>query len=111
MNAASRALAEGSFIGGNVRSMAFSSRNLLLALLIIILFFTGCAVVYVKELNRRYFYELQTLQQSRDELNIELGQLLLEQNTWATPARIQAIAQKDLAMDLPSPHSIVMVKQ
>ncbi len=110
MNAASRALAEGSFTSNNVRSMAFSTRNLFTTLLIILLLVTGCAVVYVKDLNRQLFYQLQTLQQARDELNVELGQLLLEQNTWGAPGRIQQIAQERLSMDTPPSHDIVMVK-
>lgn len=110
MNAASRALAEGSFTGNNVRSMALSPRNLLMTLLILMSLITGCAVVYLKDMNRRLYYELQTLQQTRDELNIELGQLLLEQNTWATPARIQQIAQERLVMNTPPSQAVVMVK-
>jgi cell division protein FtsL len=110
MNTAARALVEGSFTSSNVRSIALSPRNVLLAMLIFLLLVTGCAVVYVKDLNRQLFYELQTLQQTRDDLNVELGQLLLEQNTWATPARIQQIAQEKLSMDILPSQSIVMVK-
>ncbi len=111
MNAASRALAQGSFTGDNVKSMVLSPRSLLSILLVVALILTGCVVVYVKDMNRRLFYELQTAQQVRDELNMEQGQLLIEQNTWATPQRVQEVAQVTLSMVVPASQAVDVVGQ
>lgn len=110
MNAAARALAEGSFAVSNIRSFALSGRNIVISLLMLAVLAAAFAVVSVKDINRRLFNDLQSLQQTRDELQVQWGQLLLEQNTWATQARIQQIAQDNLNMVVPSSQVIVKVK-
>lgn len=110
MNAAARALAQGSFASGNIRHLALSAGNLLLGLLLLAVLITAGVVVSVKDMNRRLFSDLQNLQQTRDELTIEHGQLLLEQTTWSTQARIQAIAQEQLQMVIPTAQVIFIDK-
>lgn len=107
MNAAARALAEGSFAVNNIRTFALSGQNMLLGLLTFAVLATAFAVVSVKDINRRLFNDLQSLQQTRDELQVERSQLLLEQNTWATQARIQQIAQENIDMVVPGTQLIV----
>jgi cell division protein FtsL len=51
------------------------------------------SLIYVKDLNRQLYSELESLQQNHEELKIQKDQLLLEQNTWAAQARVQEIAQ------------------
>src|SRR5690348_13432654 len=99
MNAAARALAQSPGVSGSIRLFVLSKEYCRLICLIMMVLVSAVAVVYVKDLNRRLFSELETLQQARDELRIESGQLLLEQNTWATQARIQQIAQQQLSMN------------
>jgi len=110
MNAAARALAEGSFEVNNIRAFALSSRNIFICLLTLAVLATAFTVVSVKDINRRLFNDLQSLQQTRDELQVEWGQLLLEQNTWATQARIQQIAQENMGMVVPSEQIIINAK-
>lgn len=107
MNAAARALAEGSFAVSNVRSFAFSARNLMISLLLMAVLISAFAVVSIKDTNRHLFSELAGLQQTRQELDVEWGQLLLEQNTWATQARVQQIAQDNLGMIVPAGQVLV----
>ena len=45
---------------------------------------------------RNRFNELQQLTRERDELDIEWGQLQLEQSTWATHGRVESVARDDL---------------
>jgi cell division protein FtsL len=47
---------------------------------------SAMALVYTKHESRKLFVELETLTHQRDELNIEWGQLQIEQSTWATVA-------------------------
>jgi cell division protein FtsL len=111
MNAAARILlTEGSFRGQTIFYDLASPRNLLLTVLLAIVLANAFAVVYVKDLNRRLFSELQSLQKTHEELNVESGQFLLEQTTWSTQARTQKIAQDNLNMAAPSPQSVVVVK-
>lgn len=67
----------------------------ILTLLVII---SALSVVYVKHENRKHFVELQGLYKERDEMNIEWGQLQLEQSTWATHSRIEGVARERLGM-------------
>jgi cell division protein FtsL len=43
---------------------------------------SALALVYTKHESRKLFVELETLTHERDELNIEWGQLQIEQSTW-----------------------------
>ena len=78
-----------------------------LTLLVII---SALSVVYVKHENRKHFVELQSLQKQRDEMNIEWGQLQLEQSTWATHSRIEGLARKRLGMVNVPQEKMVIVK-
>ncbi len=70
---------------------------------------TAVAVVVVKQVSRERFVSLQALERMRDDLNVEWGQLQLEQSTWATHGRIDSVARKRLRMDLPAPEAVVLV--
>lgn len=109
MNAAARALAQSSFTSMAGRSLVLSSQSFGIILLIITVIASALAVVYVKDLNRHLFSQLQTLKQTRDELQVQWGQLLLEQDTWAASTRVQAIAGEKLKMSLPIAKEIVLV--
>jgi cell division protein FtsL len=67
----------------------------------------GCAllsavgVIYSKHVVRHNFDELQRLTHRRDDLDIEWGQLQLEQSTWATHGRVEQVARDDLRMLIP----------
>lgn len=77
--------------------------------LLITLFGSALGVVYAKHDSRKRFVELQHLQATRDELNIEWGQLQLEQSTWGTHARIEELARTKLQMDMPNPEKMKAV--
>jgi cell division protein FtsL len=81
--------------------------TLLLALIVLL---SGLSVIYVADLNRRLFMELQATEGTQTQLRIEWGKLLLEQSTWSTQARVQNIAQQRLGMQTPGANQIVMLK-
>lgn len=68
-------------------------------------------VVYARHESRKLFIELQALQQVRDDMNVEWGQLQLEQSTWATHSRIDPIAREQLQMSAPAPDTIMIIRQ
>ncbi len=70
---------------------------------------SAVAVIYSKHLGRSLFVELQSVQQQRDDLNVEWGRLLLEQSTLATHSRIDRIARARLSMAPPPSGEVVVL--
>ncbi|HYH42532.1 MAG TPA: cell division protein FtsL [Burkholderiales bacterium] len=60
------------------------------------------AVVTAQHQARKLYVELQKEQELAKQLEVEWGQLQLEQSTWATHARIEKIAGRELGMRVPS---------
>jgi cell division protein FtsL len=57
------------------------------------------------------FVEFEQLTQERDELNIEWGQLQIEQSTWAQHARIEQVASDDLSLVRPDAREIFVIER
>ena len=91
--------------------LMFSQQSLLVSTLVITIFISAVGVIYDQAMNRILFSQLQSLEKSRDNLSMEWGQLLLEQSTWATQARVQDIAQNDLSMYFPNQKNVVVVNE
>lgn len=85
-------------------------RILLIAVLGVAVIASALGVVYAKHQSRKLFVQLTELQQQRDEMNIEWGQLQLEQSTWATHGRIEQKAQQRLKMKNMDVSQVVMLK-
>lgn len=71
---------------------------------------SALAVVYAKHESRKLFVEWQGLLARQDEMNIEWGQLQLEQSTWATHTRVESLARQRLGMTLPAQGAVVIVR-
>lgn len=74
-------------------------------------FVTALYVVTSQHQARRLFVEIQSLENTRDGLNEEWTRLLLEQSTWATNSRIEAVARNELGMSMPDAHSLYIIKK
>jgi cell division protein FtsL len=72
---------------------------------------SAMALVYTKHESRKLFVELEALTQARDELNIEWGQLQIEQSTWATHARIEQVASESLLLTRPQTAEIFVIER
>ena len=72
---------------------------------------SSIALVYTKHESRKLFVELEGLTHERDELNIEWGQLQIEQSTWATHARIERVATDDLSLVRPEATDIYVIER
>ena len=59
---------------------------------------------------RKLFVELEREQREAKRLEVEWGQLQLEQSTWATHARIESVAARDLRMRVPGPSRVQVVR-
>ena len=85
-------------------------------LVLVIVFALVCvvsalALIKTKHEARKLFVELETLTDERDELNIEWGQLQIEQSTWATHARIEQVATDDLSLVRPESTEIYVIER
>jgi cell division protein FtsL len=67
---------------------------------------SALGVVWTRHESRVLFVILTTLQNQRDDLNIEYGKLELEQATYAEPRRIDDEARQKLGMVNPRPQDI-----
>lgn len=83
---------------------------LLLLVLALAVPVSALGVVWAEHQSRKLFVELEGLTQERDAMNVEWGQLLLEQNTLASHGRLEEIARSRLGMSIPNQDSIVVVK-
>ncbi|MDN6179573.1 MAG: cell division protein FtsL [Halomonas subglaciescola] len=70
---------------------------------------TGFAVVAITHETRTQYAALQTLEQEKNQLHTEWGQLLLEDGAWSTPARIEKIATERLNMRIPDVHDVEVI--
>ena len=79
--------------------------------LILLAVLTACALGLVTSQHkaRKLFAELEHEQERADQLDIELGQLQLEQSTWAMHARVEKIARERLRMSVPDAKRTQMV--
>lgn len=71
---------------------------------------SALGVVWTRHESRVLFVSLTTLQNQRDEVNIEYGKLELEQATYAEPRRIDDQARQKLGMLNPRPQDIRLLR-
>ena len=84
---------------------------LLIAVFVMVCFVSALAIVYTKHESRKLFVELESLTTERDALDIEWGQLQIEQSTWATHARIERIAVEEMSLIRPPTEEIFVVER
>jgi cell division protein FtsL len=70
---------------------------------------SAAAAVYFKHRAREMFVELERLNTRRDNLEIEWGQLQLEQSAWSTHAFVERVASAKLHMAMPPPKQIEII--
>jgi len=80
------------------------------ALLALAVLASALGVVYAKHRSRVLFVQLNELQQQRDAMNVEWGQLQLELSTWANQSRIEQIARRRLRMHNVDFDQVVMIR-
>lgn len=71
------------------------------AALAAILVACALALVTSQHKSRKLFVELQKQQEQARQLEVEYGQLQLEQSTWAMHSRVEKIASNNLQMRIP----------
>ena len=82
---------------------------LVVACLWILVVLTALGVVESTQIVRRDVNQLEILRREAAQLQVEWGQYLLEESTWAAYSRIEGIANQELNMLAPTTERVVMV--
>jgi len=82
---------------------------LVLPLLWLAVLASAAGAIYCEHRSRELFIQLEALNGRRDNLQIEWGQLQLEQSAWSSHAFVERVASTRLHMAMPAPQSIVVV--
>ncbi|MFQ6006326.1 MAG: cell division protein FtsL [Woeseia sp.] len=85
--------------------------SVLIVVLVAVCVLSALALIYTRHESRRLFLNLENLTTERDELNIEWGQLQIEQSTWATHARIERVAVEELSLIRPQSRAIYVIER
>lgn len=88
--------------------MSAQPTGMLVLLLAVIVSAVG--VVHAKHQGRKLFVELQALGNERDAMDVEWGQLQLEQSTLTTQGQVERAAHERLGMVNLTPANMVIVK-
>jgi len=87
--------------------------NKVLAIAVAVLWIAALAsaagAIYCKHRARELFVQLERLSGQRDNLQIEWGQLQLEQSAWSTHAFVERVASTKLHMAMPPPKEIEII--
>lgn len=84
--------------------------ELRILLLLIIFLISAISLVYIKDLNRRLFVDLQNGFADYQNLQVVESKLLLEQSAWSKQARVQQLAEGQFDMQIPSISNIMVLK-
>lgn len=101
MNAAAKTINQGNFFNGQWMEMRFTKEFFFAFSLLLTVLVSALSVVYVTNEHRVAFSQLQQLKRQTVQLKLQWGQLLLEQASLATPARVEQLAEEKLNMRLP----------
>lgn len=70
---------------------------------------SAAGAIYTRHRSRELFVELERLHRQSDQLEVEWGQLQLEQSAWSTQAFVERVATTRLQMITPDPARIRVV--
>jgi cell division protein FtsL len=85
-------------------------RAVLLPLLLVTVIASAMSAAWSRHESRKLFNTLQQLEGERDAMNIEWGQLQLEQSTHTTHGKIESAARERLGMHIPGAQQVVILK-
>jgi cell division protein FtsL len=110
MNAAAKVIHQSNFFSGQLGDLRLSKGLFFRLVLLIALLLSSLAVIYMTNLHRVTFSQLQQEEQKAHQLQLQWGQLLLEQASLATPARVQEFATQKMHMALPLEKQTVILR-
>jgi cell division protein FtsL len=85
-------------------------KALLVPVLLLAVVATAVSAAYAKHQSRKLFIELQELEERRDAMDVEWGQLQLEQSTYTTHGKVETAARERLGMQTPAAQQVTIVR-
>lgn len=110
MNAAARAINEVNLFTGQWFQLRLAKSSYSFLMLLMVFLFSACSVIYISNEFRSDVNLLAQAEQVKNGLMREHAQLLLEQASLATSARVEKVAIQRLRMHLPQEKQIVILK-
>ena len=92
-----------------MKASSWRSRALVVGVLWLGVLGSAAGAIYCKHRARALFVQLERLNARRDNLDVEWGQLQLEQSAWSTHAFVERIASTKLRMATPPPQAIEVI--
>ena len=83
--------------------------TILIAVLWTAVLLSAAGAIYSKHRARELFVTMERLNRQRDTLDMEWGQLQLEQSAWSTHAFVERVASTKLHMQSPRPAEIELI--
>jgi len=97
-------------LGMAVLERLLITRSAVLFALLLAVLVSALSVVAMQHKTRKLFIELQKEKDRAHQMEVEWGQLQLEQSTWAMSARVEKISAAKLQMQLPQSAQIRFVR-
>lgn len=72
---------------------------------------SGIWIVSVEHRSRELFIEAEAQSRELDRLQIDWGRLQIEQSTWGTHSRVEALARQRMRLTVPSDDQLVVVME
>ena len=80
-------------------------------LLLVLLVMSAQSVVFSSFQARGHINYLHQLEKERNAMQVEWGQLLLEQSAWASHSRVETLVTEQLSMSIPDAQHVIVVRQ
>lgn len=110
MNAAAREINQITLFSGQIGGLRLSKQLVLQLMLLFSILASALLVVYTTNVHRETFTEWQQAMRTEQQLQLRWGQLLLEQASLSTPARVQELAAEKFKMILPANNQTVLLR-
>ena len=101
MNAAAKVINQGNLFNGQLTDMQMSKSIYILVVLLAAVLVSAFAVIYSTNSYRSAFSHCDQEEHQTHLLQLQWGQLLLEQASLATPVRVEDLATHKLGMTFP----------
>lgn len=102
MNAAAKVINQTNVFHGEFSKMRLSGTTYAYMGMLLAILISAISVIDVTNMQRVTLSQLQMTEQQSHQLQVQWGQLLLEQASLATPARVERMAADKLNMILPA---------
>ena len=110
MNAAAKMIHQSNFFTGKLLDIRLSKPQILKIFLALSVLMSALAVVYVTNFHRITFAQIEKEEEHSHQLQMQWGQLQLEQASLSSPARVQKLAVERAGMVYPTDKQVMNLR-